>query len=225
MKTGIDHLVIGAASLKQGIDYVKDFLGVDIPFGGVHTKMGTHNHLMQLGNNIFLEIIAINNEIEPPDKPRWYGLDDPFIRQKIDLEPTLLTWVVNTENIKALIRRAAFSLGKAEFISRGELSWFFGLPEDGRLLGGGMLPYVIEWQTDTHPSLNMANLGCRLRNLEIYHPYSSWLKHALESIGALNLVDINELPKSASPYLVAHISTPFGIKKLHSHAVFDKALQ
>lgn len=218
MTTKIDHLVIGAANLKQGVEYVKNLLGVDIPYGGAHVKMGTHNHLMQLEKNTFLEIIAINNQINPPDSPRWFGLDDPFIRQKIELEPALLTWVVNTKSINELIRRAVFSLGNPELITRGELNWYFGLPEDGRLLGGGMLPYAIEWQTDTHPSLNMANLGCNLFKIEIHHPYSKWLRSALESIDAQNLVEIKELPKNTCPFLVAHISTPLGIKKLSSHA-------
>jgi len=217
MKTGMDHLVIGANNLKQGVDYVKSELGIDIPYGGTHMKMGTHNHLMQLGNNIFLEIIAIKNEIEPPNNPRWYGLDDPFIRQRLNVQPALLTWVVNTRNINELIHKATYSLGNAKLISRGELSWFFGLPEDGRLLGGGMLPYAIEWQTDIHPSLKMADLGCFLSRLEIYHPYSKWLTNALKSIDAQDLVDIRELPQNIAPYLVAHISTPYGIKKLTSH--------
>lgn len=216
MKTEMDHLVIGAANLKQGFDYVKSVLEVDIPYGGTHIKMGTHNHLMRLGNSTFLEIIAINDAIEPPHNPRWYGLDDPFIRQKIDSEPALLTWVVNTKNINELIQRATFSLGKAELISRGELNWYFGLPEDGRLLGGGALPYAIEWQTDIHPSSSMVDLRCNLLSLEVHHPYLQWLEKSLDSIGALNLVEIKELPKNTPPYLVANISTPSGIKKLSS---------
>ena len=60
MSTVIDHLVIAAETLEQGAEYVLKMLGVDIPFGGVHPKMGTHNLLMQLGNTLFLEVIAIN---------------------------------------------------------------------------------------------------------------------------------------------------------------------
>ena len=47
MQTRIDHLVIGAADLTQGIDYANECLGVDMPYGGVHEKMGTHNHLLK----------------------------------------------------------------------------------------------------------------------------------------------------------------------------------
>lgn len=222
MQTRIDHLVIGAASLAQGVEYVKACLGVDIPYGGVHMKMGTHNHLMQLGDDIFFEVIAINHEADPPDRPRWFGLDDPFVRQQIEIQPTLLTWVVNTGSINELIRQATFSAGKAELISRGNLSWFFGLPGDGRLLAGGMLPYAIEWQTDRHPSVNMADLGCTLQGLEIHHPYPLWLQSALASIGAADLVKICPLPKNETPYLVAHIGTAHGVKALRSCAGLEK---
>jgi hypothetical protein len=202
----------------QGVEYVRDCLGVYMPYGGVHMKMGTHNHLMQIGQGIFLEVIAVNHEIEPPNRPRWFGLDDAFVRQQIEIQPALLTWVVNTRDIDRLMRQATFSLGNTELISRGNLSWHFGLPEDGRLLAGGMLPYAIEWQTENHPSANMADLGCSFHSLEIYHPYSRWLQSAIESIGALDLVKINALPKNEAPYMIAYISTPYGIKKLSSCA-------
>ena len=216
MKTRIDHLVIGAADIDQGVEYVRDALGVDMPLGGVHQKMGTHNHLMQLGDGMFLEIIAIHPEMEPPDRPRWFGLDESLIRRQIEAEPTLLTWVVNTDNLKKLKESATFSFGEIERISRGELNWYFGLPRDGRLLAGGMLPYAIEWLTDRHPSENMADLGCRLIGLDIHHPYAPWLEAALESIGAADLVNVNALPRDDTPYLKACISTPNGKKELSS---------
>jgi len=218
MKTGIDHLVIGAADLAQGIDYVKECLGVDMPYGGVHETMGTHNHLMRLGNDVFLEVLAVNPGIEPPETPRWYGLDDPYVRRQIQAKPTLLTWVVNTENIEKLLHRARFAFGSATLLSRGNLSWYFGLPDDGRLLAGGMLPYVIEWRTDSHPSKHMTDAGCRLERLDIYHPCPSWLRSILESIGATALVTIHPLQKNTPPYLVAHILTPHGARELHSDA-------
>lgn len=216
MKTRIDHLVIGSATLSQGVEYVRDTLGVDMPFGGVHEKMGTHNHLMQLGDSVFLEIISINPDIEPPGRPRWFALDEAMIRRQVEKEPTLLTWVVNTDNLSGLQSRSNYSIGKIERIQRGDLSWYFGLPRDGRLLAGGMLPYAIEWLTDTHPSANMADLGCRLDGLEIHHPYAEWLDVALESIGAADLVRLMALPRDDTPYIKAYISTPRGIKELFS---------
>ena len=216
MRTRIDHLVIGAADLSQGVAYVKQLLGVDIPYGGEHKTMGTHNHLMRLGPGVFLEVLAMNPDNEALENPRWYGLDDPYVRRSLESQPALLAWVVNTENIEKLLQQTGFSFGKTTLISRGDLSWYFGLSDDGRLLAGGMLPYVIEWQTDLHPSENMADLGCRFQGLEIYHPYPAWLRAILESIGAADLVKIHALPKNRSPHLVAHIDTPYGTRDLQS---------
>ncbi|MES9964219.1 MAG: VOC family protein [Candidatus Sedimenticola sp. 20ELBAFRAG] len=212
----IDHIVIGASSLAEGVSYVKSMLGVDIPYGGEHIKLGTHNHLMQLGNETFLEVIAVNQQITSPARPRWYGLDDPYTRLCLERQPSLLTWVVNTGDINGLIQKATFSLGKSELISRGNLSWYFGLPEDGRLLGGGLLPYAIEWHTENHPSKSMTDLGCSIQSVEIFHPYPNWIKSALKSIDALSLVKINELAENETPYLSVKIGTPTGEVNLQS---------
>jgi hypothetical protein len=216
MRTRIDHLIIGAASLEQGETFVEEKLGVAIPYGGAHEKMGTHNRLLRLGGEVYLEVLAVNPDGEPPESPRWCGLDDPHVSRRLKRQPTFLTWVVNTNDIEKLLRRTAFDFGKSRLLSRGNLSWYFGLPDDGRLLAGGMLPYVIEWQTDSHPSSNMADAGCRFCGLDIHHPYPVWLRFVLESIGAADLVRIHPLQKNRSPYLVAHIETPAGPKDLRS---------
>jgi len=217
MKTRIDHLVVGALNLQQGVSYVKEVLGIVMPYGGMHVQMGTHNHLMQLGEDVFLEVISINPDIDPPKAPRWYGLDDPFIKRQIEKRPVFLTWVVNTKNINEFLQKASVSFGTPELIRRGELSWYFGIPDDGRLIAGGMLPYVIEWQTDRHPASNMADVGCRLKSLEIHHPLPLWLKSVLECIGASDLVKVHALPKNGVPHLIAKIDTPNGERKLHSN--------
>lgn len=214
MKTRLDHLVIAAATLKQGVEYIKNTLGVKMPFGGAHPKMGTHNHLMQLGKDTFLEIISINPDAPAPQRPRWFALDSPNIRRKIAEKPLLLTWVVNTPDIEQLIRNASFDAGVPELITRGELSWHFALHKDGRLLEGGILPYAISWSADKHPSRKMADMDCRLVNLEIFHPNPEYLKSQLSSIGAENLVKISGIPSESAPYLRAQISTPDGIKTL-----------
>lgn len=216
MKPRIDHLVIVAQTLEQGVAYVKENLGVEMPFGGVHVQMGTHNHLMRLGPDVFLEVLAIDPDAAPPASPRWYGLDDPFVRRRIERQPVLLAWVVNTDDIGALLKKADVSFGRPELLRRGGLSWYFGVPDDGRLLAGGMLPYVIQWRTDVHPAAAMADAGCRLRSLEIYHPFANWLQAVLESIEASDLVKLHALPRNEIPRLTAHIITPGGEKALSS---------
>ncbi|MBX2837204.1 MAG: VOC family protein [Gammaproteobacteria bacterium] len=215
-ETYLDHIVIGAKSLEAGQAFIKERLGVEIPLGGEHTKMGTHNLLMQLGNHTFLEVISISDTLTPPDRPRWYGLDDPHVQFSLEREPMLLTWVVNSNNLQKLIQQASYSLGASEPISRGDLNWFFGLPEDGRLLAGGLLPYAMQWCTDQHPSQRMANLKCSLKSLTIAHPYPDWIHQALTSIDAQHLVELKKLTDNQAPYFSVEISTPSGFKTLHS---------
>ena len=72
-----DHLIIGAHTLEQGAAYIEELLGVKPQAGGRHAAMGTHNMLLRLGARAYLEIIAIDPAGETPQRPRWFGLDDP----------------------------------------------------------------------------------------------------------------------------------------------------
>jgi len=216
VSAAIDHLVIAAETLEQGADYIKQTLGVDIPFGGVHPKMGTHNLLMQLDDALFLEVIAVNPNAATPTSPRWFGLDDPHVRHSIKSGPALLSWVANTPDIKSLMQDTRFSFGHPELISRGDLSWYFGLPEDGRLLAGGLLPYLIEWKTDRHPAGAMKNNGCRLQSLTLYHAHAAWLESILDSINITQQVNIKPLADNTAPYMVAILDTPVGTRELRS---------
>lgn len=216
MLTKLDHIVIGATSLEQGVVYIQEKLGIDIPKGGKHPLMGTHNHLMQLGDNVFLEVVAINPAAPPPLRPRWFGLDDPAVQHSIIKEPRLLTWVVNTTDLVGLQAQLDFAFGDVTPLSRGELSWLFAVPDDGRLLAGGLLPHAMQWQTDVHPSNNMADLKCRLSKLTIHCPYTPWLESILADLQATELVCVEPLTAQGQGYMTAEIETPSGLCTLSS---------
>ncbi len=216
MATQIDHLVIGAATLEQGVDYVRGLLGVEMPVGGEHPRMGTHNRLMQLGPATFLEILAINPLAPTPSRPRWFGLDDPFVQAQLRQQPRLLTWVVNTPDLAQVHQQSQLALGAIERMSRGSLNWLITIPDDGHLLAAGLLPTVIQWQTAAHPAHGMANLGCSLRCLTLYHPQIDWLRAALATLGIVDQIELQSLPANNAPYLVAQIQTPTGYKTLSS---------
>ena len=207
----LDHIVIAADSLQQGVDYVRSRLGVDIPKGGVHQTMGTHNHLMQLANDSYLEVIAIDPEAAVPSRPRWFGLDQAMMRAALKRQPRLITWVMNTPDIRQLAEVANFDIGTPTALSRDDLKWEIALTDDGRLLADGMLPYCIQWHSEPHPSHGMADLGCILHALTIYHNRPRWIAERLEAIDASHLVQIETLPDSESPYLAATIETPGGL--------------
>lgn len=206
----IDHIVVAAASLQQGVDYLHTTLGIDIPKGGVHRTMGTHNHLMQLGNDAYLELIAIDPDGETPPHPRWFNLDTAMMRATIRHKPRLITWVMNTDDIKQLVDAVDFDLGFPTALSRDRLEWEIALTDDGRLLADGMLPYCIQWHSKPHPARGMADTGCLLQSLTIHHNRPRWLTDRLDAMGASHLVDVEPLPDNKTPYLSATIDTPGG---------------
>ncbi|MBC7940386.1 MAG: VOC family protein, partial [Chitinophagaceae bacterium] len=92
----VDHLVVAATSLDQGVAWCEATLGVTPGPGGKHALMGTHNRLLKISTetfpNCFLEIIAIDPDAPPPGRARWFGLDG------LDLSsgPRLVTFVART---------------------------------------------------------------------------------------------------------------------------------
>jgi hypothetical protein len=93
----VDHLVIAAETLPQGIAWCENTLFVAPVMGGEHPLMGTHNALLRIGSPAFprayLEIIAINPAVPDPKRKRWFDLDDPALRNAIRQQPRLVHFV------------------------------------------------------------------------------------------------------------------------------------
>ena len=64
----LDHLVVAATTLADGIDYIAEITGVAPQPGGKHVAMGTHNALVRLAEKVFLEIIAIDPAGKKPTR-------------------------------------------------------------------------------------------------------------------------------------------------------------
>lgn len=212
----LDHIVIAAHSLEQGVAWLEDKLGVRLPAGGSHPSMATHNHLMQLGEQSYLEVIAINPQAAAPAWPRWFELDQGLLRAAIEQQPRLITWVMNTGNLQRLRQSAGFDIGKPTLLSRDQLSWEIALTDDGRLLADGLLPYCLQWHSSPHPSKAMADLGCRLKSLTLCHNRADWLSKRLAALGASHLVRVKPLADQQAPYLSAEIECPRGLVTIDS---------
>ena len=73
----LDHIVMGCQSLRDGVIQLSKTIGVNVPEGGKHPMMSTHNHLMALEKGSFFELIAIDETAPTPDRARWFTLDEP----------------------------------------------------------------------------------------------------------------------------------------------------
>src|SRR6187455_2140086 len=78
----LDHIAVIAPSLAAGVAYVHDVLGVEPVTGGKHSLMGTHNCLLRIGEDVFMEVIAIDPDAPQPAVKRWFGLDDQVAVQR-----------------------------------------------------------------------------------------------------------------------------------------------
>jgi len=96
-----DHLVLGAATLAQGIEHVAELTGIAPHVGGKHVAMGTHNALVRLGQRFYLEIIAIDPDGSKPGRPRWFDLDDPAMQAQLAERPRLIHWAARTHDLDA----------------------------------------------------------------------------------------------------------------------------
>lgn len=195
-----DHLAVAAPTLTAGVAHVRQALGVEVPPGGAHPQMGTHNHLMRLGDDAFLEIIAVDPAAPTPARPRWYALD-----RHRDRPPVLSTWVVRTDDLDAAMQRAPASIGQSTGVSRGALSWRITVPDDGGMPFDGAYPTLIQWPQGPLPATRMTDLGCRLARLIVEHPLAAEIRHRLRDVFADDRVVFHT---AAHIRLSAEIETP-----------------
>lgn len=172
----LDHIVIAAPSLAAGAAHVRDLTGIDMPKGGEHPMMGTHNHLVRLGSDEFLEVIAVNPDAPAPSRPRWFGLDHPVHR------PRLAHWVVRCTDMATTRPRLPEMLGPAIPLTRGDLRWLLTVPDDGSLPMGGPMPSLIEWQSDPLPPTRMRGADATLVELTLSHPEAAQLRDTLSPL-------------------------------------------
>ena len=201
----LDHLVIAAGDLQEGCDWFTDRTRLGLSPGGVHPLMGTHNRLLGLGPDAYLEVIAIDPAARGPDHPRWFDLD------RRSGPPALRTWVVRVNDLDAALAGAPAGSGTPRAFERGDLRWRMAVPVDGRLPFDNLFPALIEWQTEAHPAPRLPDAGVRLQGLRLEHPQA----HALASALAVILDDPRVVVAQAPlPAISAVLEMPAGPARL-----------
>ncbi|WP_172223674.1 VOC family protein [Caenimonas soli] len=217
----IDHLVVAARTLDQGVQWCEATLGVTPRAGGEHPLMGTHNRLLLIATaqypRAYLEIIAINPAAPAPGRRRWFDLDDPALQHAVQQQPRLVHFVASTGDAGAglrALRRLGIERGPLVQAERatpeGMLRWQISVRRDGQRLFYGGLPTLIQWG-DAHPADAMPDAGLALQSLHVCHPRLPDLQAAHSAIG-LQGVGADQ----GAPNLVATLATPKGAVVLES---------
>jgi hypothetical protein len=207
----LDHLVVAARSLEEGARWLRARLGVTPEPGGQHAGFGTHNRLLRLGSDVYLELIAADPAQPEPPRPRLFGLDEPATRALLERDPRLLHWVVRTDDLQAALARLAAAsgvapadLGVSTPMRRGDLSWHIAIRADGSRPPAG-LPSVIDWGHASHPCSRMRLEGIVLKHLELALPESS-----IAALAGLKSDTRLTFTPSTTTRLAARLDTPAG---------------
>jgi hypothetical protein len=208
----LDHLTVIAPTLQEGVAHVREQIGLEMQAGGTHPEMGTHNRLLRLRNDVFLEVIASDPAADRPARSRWFGLDDAeAVRSAWEEGRRLRGWVARTGDLDAVLARHGAVLGEKTRVSRGDRSWFFSVLRDGSLPVGGVAPPVIDWGDRGSPVSGMPDVGAGLMSFLIEHPDPTWVLDLYTRLGVANPPEVRQ---GAQLRYRALIQTPSGTKEL-----------
>lgn len=189
----VDHIVYTCANLEDGIARLECLTGVRAAYGGSHPGIGTHNALMSLGDDVYLEIIAPDPSQPPPVKPRPFGLDRYTYGQEhggghlvaFAVHPTS---GASIETVAATYAHEGVDPGPICSMARrkpdepdGWLKWRLTPLEPA----AGPRPLVIDWSgAAAHPAKS-APKGCKLVSLACYgrQRHTDEMGRALKAMG------------------------------------------
>lgn len=167
--TAVDHLVVGGPNLYRLESWWKDRTGVTPGRGGSHPGIGTWNSLVSVGPATYVELIAPDPSQAKPSGPRPFGIDALH-------RPTLMTFAVAVADIERsteLVAEHGIDPGEIREMSRVrpdgvELRWRLAIPTEPSL--SGVMPFLIEWDADSHHPCDTLVQFIDLVDLFLFHP-------------------------------------------------------
>lgn len=158
----------------EGARWVEERTGVSLDAGGRHDTFGTHNRVLSLGPDNYLEVIAVDPDAAPPARPRWFELDTSAMRERLAAGPALIHWVVRVGSVD--------DIADPLEMSRGDNRWVVGVPRDGRMPLGGLAPSRILWRTPP-PSTRLSDKGIRLESLVVATREPELVRNLIRDVG------------------------------------------
>lgn len=207
----LDHLIVAATTLADGIDFVAERTGAIPQPGGKHVAMGTHNALLRLGERAYLEIIAIDPEGTKPLRPRWFDLDDIALQSELTERPQLIQWVARTTDIERAVLACAIPLGAVTPMERGDYRWRITIPDDGKRPAKGIVPTLIQWDVPMHPADRLPQSKVSIAQVAGTHSDPAHVRSALASLGLAESVRVSY---DRETRFAAMLQTPRGLVTL-----------
>jgi hypothetical protein len=192
-----DHIAVAGQTLAAATAHVEKMLDVPLQAGGQHDVFYTHNTLLGLQDDLYLEAIAINPDAPKPTRPRWFDLDN------FKGAPRLINWICRCDDLDATLEQLPEGFGAPVDLQRGDLRWRMAVPTTGVLPYDNCAPALIQWVGDAHPAARLTQQGCGISSLTITHPQAL----ALGALLAPLLVDRRINFKVGAAQISAEIAT------------------
>ena len=181
----IDHIVYACADLTWGRAFLATLTGVNPSMGGPHPGVGTHNALMALGDETYLEIIAKDPDQPEPGRPRPFALDDGHPARVA----TFAVHAAPDETIEQIAKSMAslgFDPGPVRSMSRktpaGDLLEWQLTSAPNR-----PVPFLIDWGEAANPA-STSPTGCGLAKLHCVWPDPPQLRELHAMLGIESVV-------------------------------------
>jgi len=177
--TRVDHIVYAFRNLDEGIKHVQSLTGAIPIKGGEHLEFGTHNALLSIGSNCYLELIApdYNNSFRGK---RWMSVDQIS-------RPTITRWSINSNDINSDAEKLGsiqtdlgeIINGQRSLSDNTTLKWKMTRPSSNKTIG--TLPFLLDWsQSNFHPCDKLEK-KCKLISVKIKTQNHKSLKSILGS--------------------------------------------
>jgi hypothetical protein len=199
----LDHIVLAARSLAEGVAHVEALTGIRASPGGRHTNGETENALLSLGDGVYLEIVAPQAGAK--------GTHDWVAFCRASATPRILTYAMRSAHTLAELAGREIAAGRPpdgpydlgrERADGALLAWKLLDVETGAF--DRAVPFFIDWKDSEHPSLTAAP-GARLLRFIVRHPDAAGLQERLASLSVEA-----EVEHSAATAFEALLDTPKG---------------
>lgn len=201
----IDHIVYSVPDLDIAIEQFEKATGVLPVFGGYHLTKGTKNALVNLGNQCYLEILAVDAQNTNIAPPRWMGID--LIQQ-----PQVTRWCLKSTNLQRdseQLQRinpllGVINEGQRKTANGDQLAWEMILPLATPAVD--VLPFMVDWKKSTvHPTDNLLpTVG--LERIQLFHPLPVDQNEVLKNLEVEIVVN-----KASTAAIKVHLATPKGL--------------
>ena len=189
----LDHIVFGAITLEEGTELVENILQAKLSDIGYHKDMGTHNRVIRISEEVYLEVVSIDPQSRNLKNRKWFNLDNLNLQTKLQKSPQIIGYVIENNDINLSKYYDPFFEA-----SRANYKWQFAMPTyknniiDSEIIKTGIIPSLISWKSEK-PIHQMKKNQFELISLEIgLSETQQYFNTFFKSFGEIEFVSVSK---------------------------------